>query len=148
MHPRTCGACGGAVEASSSPVPFEVRGETIVVDGISHGAGRPRENCNVAGLERGKRLWPDMAGNHGLGTELHNVSARLDAGTLGRLQVHLIVNDFGYASVRIMNHKLFGPAKARVKQRAGAWHRALPGRAPTGLSRWREPRSVITCRWS
>jgi len=37
MHPRTCGACGGAVEASSSPVPFEVRGETIVVDGISHG---------------------------------------------------------------------------------------------------------------
>lgn len=37
MHPRTCAACGGAVETSSSPVPFEVRGEIVVVDGISHG---------------------------------------------------------------------------------------------------------------
>ena len=43
MYPRTCGECGGAVEISSAPVPFDVRGETITVSGIEHGA------CAVCG---------------------------------------------------------------------------------------------------
>lgn len=43
MHPKNCADCGGAVEASSSPVPFEVRGETVVVEGIPHGV------CSVCG---------------------------------------------------------------------------------------------------
>lgn len=37
MHPRNCAECGGAVEVSYAPVPFEVRGETVAVEGIPHG---------------------------------------------------------------------------------------------------------------
>lgn len=38
MYPRKCAECGGAVEISSAPIPFDVRGETITVCGIEHGA--------------------------------------------------------------------------------------------------------------
>jgi len=37
MHPTKCAECGSAVEVSSAPVPFDVRGETVLVSGIEHG---------------------------------------------------------------------------------------------------------------
>jgi len=37
MHPKKCSECGSVVEVSSAPVPFEVRGETLLVSGVEHG---------------------------------------------------------------------------------------------------------------
>lgn len=45
MYPAKCGECGGAVTASHDDVTFEVRGESIRVPGIEHGA------CELCGEE-------------------------------------------------------------------------------------------------
>lgn len=37
MHPKKCAECGSAVVVSSAPVPFDVRGETVLVSGVEHG---------------------------------------------------------------------------------------------------------------
>ncbi len=37
MYPKKCAECGGDVRVSSSPIPFEIRGETIEVSGLEHG---------------------------------------------------------------------------------------------------------------
>lgn len=38
MNPKKCAACGGRVAPSAGTLPFEVRGETIEVPGVEHGA--------------------------------------------------------------------------------------------------------------
>lgn len=37
MYPKKCAECGGAVAPSAASLPFDVRGETVRVDGIEHG---------------------------------------------------------------------------------------------------------------
>lgn len=37
MYPKRCAECGGKVSPSTASVPFEVRGETVLVDGVEHG---------------------------------------------------------------------------------------------------------------
>ncbi len=43
MYPKKCAECGGSVEVSSESIPFEMRGEAVLVDGIEHG------RCTVCG---------------------------------------------------------------------------------------------------
>jgi len=38
VYPKKCAACGGRVTASAATLPFSVRGETIAVPGVEHGA--------------------------------------------------------------------------------------------------------------
>lgn len=38
MYPKRCGACGGRVALFTGALPFSVRGETVEVPGIEHGA--------------------------------------------------------------------------------------------------------------
>jgi putative zinc finger/helix-turn-helix YgiT family protein len=38
MFPKKCAECGGAVVSSNDPLSFEVRGESVLVGGIEHGA--------------------------------------------------------------------------------------------------------------
>ncbi len=38
MYPKKCGECGGAVRVSRDPIGFVVRGESVVVPDIEHGA--------------------------------------------------------------------------------------------------------------
>jgi HTH-type transcriptional regulator / antitoxin MqsA len=35
-YPERCGDCGGVMSVSSDPIPFELRGETLVVHDIEH----------------------------------------------------------------------------------------------------------------
>ncbi|MGI5939304.1 MAG: type II TA system antitoxin MqsA family protein [Thermoleophilia bacterium] len=37
MYPKKCAECGGVVVSSTASLPFDVRGETLRVDGIEHG---------------------------------------------------------------------------------------------------------------
>ena len=37
MYPKKCAECGGTVEVSSDLIPFELRGECVLVGGIEHG---------------------------------------------------------------------------------------------------------------
>lgn len=37
MYPTACGGCGGRVAASTATIPFELRGETVGVQGVEHG---------------------------------------------------------------------------------------------------------------
>lgn len=43
MYPKTCAECGGRVDVSHDPIPFEIRGESVLVEGVDHGC------CNVCG---------------------------------------------------------------------------------------------------
>jgi len=43
MYPKTCAECGGLVGVSSDPIPFEMRGESVLVEGVEHG------RCDVCG---------------------------------------------------------------------------------------------------
>ncbi len=54
MYPRTCGACGSAVSVSHAPVPFELRGETIMVPDMEHGLceGCGEVFLNLQGVEQ------------------------------------------------------------------------------------------------
>ncbi len=38
MYPKKCAACGGPVAESVGTLPFSVRGETLEVPGVNHGA--------------------------------------------------------------------------------------------------------------
>lgn len=37
MYPKKCAECGGSVSPSTASIPFDVRGETVLVDGVEHG---------------------------------------------------------------------------------------------------------------
>jgi len=37
VYPKKCAECGGSVEVSSDPIPFDIRGESVLVGGIEHG---------------------------------------------------------------------------------------------------------------
>jgi HTH-type transcriptional regulator / antitoxin MqsA len=62
-HPKTCAACGGAVEVCAEAVSTELRGVTIRVDGVEHGRCRScgevyltLDAANVVQLEAARRL--------------------------------------------------------------------------------------------
>lgn len=40
IYPETCAECGGAMSVSSDPIPFELRGQIIMVPDIEHAACR------------------------------------------------------------------------------------------------------------
>ena len=37
MYPRKCAECGGSVRVSRDLIPFEIRGTSVLVEGIEHG---------------------------------------------------------------------------------------------------------------
>jgi len=47
VYPKTCAECGGRVHASRDAIPFEIRGESVLVEGVDHGRC---DNCGEAYL--------------------------------------------------------------------------------------------------